>query len=279
MRSRRSARLPGADARGLREPLDRRLRERRQALRRVLGAGVRDSSVHAAQLHRHAGRRLHDGARDGALDAHHPVARDAAVHLFGLHDLRRRGAVDAERGAAARVHARALDGSDRADRAAAARDRQHHRHVLHAGDVRRLRAARAPAGRAGPADHGRDPDRDLHAAAEGLLRRRDRHEPFTGITWARIPHFFNSPYYVYQYATCFASAAKIAQADHGRRHGRRARRASASSTLLRSGGSDYPMELLRKAGVDLSQPDTVSAVVDQLDGLVTRLERELERQA
>jgi oligoendopeptidase F len=46
--------------------------------------------------------------------------------------------------------------------------------------------------------------------------------------------------------------------------------------LLRAGGSDYPMELLRTAGIDLSQPDTVRAVVDQLDGLVTRLERELE---
>jgi oligoendopeptidase F len=49
-------------------------------------------------------------------------------------------------------------------------------------------------------------------------------------------------------------------------------------TLLRSGGSDYPMELLRTAGIDLSQPDTVRAVVEQLDGLVTRLERELEAQ-
>ena len=35
------------------------------------------------------------------------------------------------------------------------------------------------------------------------------------------------------------------------------------------------MELLKKAGVDLSQPDTVRAIIDQLDGLVTRLEAEL----
>jgi oligoendopeptidase F len=45
--------------------------------------------------------------------------------------------------------------------------------------------------------------------------------------------------------------------------------------LLRAGGSDYPMNLLARAGVDLSQPDTVRAVVKQLDGLVTRLEAEL----
>jgi hypothetical protein len=37
------------------------------------------------------------------------------------------------------------------------------------------------------------------------------------------------------------------------------------------------MELLRKAGIDLSQPDTVLAVVDQLNDLVTRLEAELNR--
>ena len=46
--------------------------------------------------------------------------------------------------------------------------------------------------------------------------------------------------------------------------------------LLRAGGSDYPMNLLARAGVDLSQPETVRAVVQQLDGLVTRLEAELE---
>jgi oligoendopeptidase F len=46
-------------------------------------------------------------------------------------------------------------------------------------------------------------------------------------------------------------------------------------TLLGSGGNDYPMEQLKKAGVDLSQPDTVRAVIEQLDDLVTRLEKEL----
>jgi oligoendopeptidase F len=97
--------------------------------------------------------------------------------------------------------------------------------------------------------------------------------PFTGITWARIPHFFNSPYYVYQYATCFASAARLSREIM---HGSRPDEARARYlSLLQSGGSDYPMEQLKKAGVDLAQPDTVRAVLEQLDDLVTRLEREL----
>jgi len=93
----------------------------------------------------------------------------------------------------------------------------------------------------------------------------------TGITWSRIPHFYNSPYYVYQYATCFASAARLAQEIMSGSN--RAR--DLYLELLRSGGSNYPMELLKTAGVDLSQPDTVRAIVNQLDGLVTRLEQEL----
>jgi oligoendopeptidase F len=99
----------------------------------------------------------------------------------------------------------------------------------------------------------------------------------TGITWARIPHFYNSPYYVYQYATCFASAARLARQIMHATGTERAEARDRYLTLLRAGGSDYPMELLKKAGVDLSQPDAVRAIVDQLDDLVTRLETELGR--
>jgi oligoendopeptidase F len=97
----------------------------------------------------------------------------------------------------------------------------------------------------------------------------------TGLTWARIPHFFNSPYYVYQYATCFASAARLSKEIM---HGSEADRAESRERyldLLKSGGSDYPMALLKKAGVDLVQPDTVRAIIEQLDDLVSRLEREI----
>jgi oligoendopeptidase F len=46
-------------------------------------------------------------------------------------------------------------------------------------------------------------------------------------------------------------------------------------TLLKSGGSDHPMTLLKRAGVDLSRPEAVQAVVEHLDALVSKLERAL----
>jgi len=92
------------------------------------------------------------------------------------------------------------------------------------------------------------------------------------ITWARIPHFYSTPYYVYQYATCFASSAQLMKQLTSTPPGERADVIDRYLTLLKSGGSDHPMTLLQRAGVDLSQPQTVHAVVEQLDTLVTQLE-------
>jgi oligoendopeptidase F len=101
------------------------------------------------------------------------------------------------------------------------------------------------------------------------------HEPLSHVTWARIPHFFHSPYYVYQYATCFASTARLMQDVRSTDPSTRADAVERYLSLLRAGGSDYPMALLGRAGVDLSLPDTVRAVSTELDQLVARLEREL----
>ncbi len=95
--------------------------------------------------------------------------------------------------------------------------------------------------------------------------------------WARIPHFYNSPFYVYQYATCFASSAKIyedmiKQKDSKKREETRKKYIE----LLSSGGSDFPMEQLKRAGVDLSKKETIDAVGKQLDLLLDRLEKEIK---
>ncbi|MBW7894159.1 MAG: oligoendopeptidase F [Opitutaceae bacterium] len=99
-------------------------------------------------------------------------------------------------------------------------------------------------------------------------------DEFYRSTWTRIPHFYNSPYYVYQYATCFASSAQLYQAMTEGAEEARAAALERYLTLLKSGGNDYPMELLKRAGVDLTQRDTIQAVITQMDALVTQLEAE-----
>ena len=103
----------------------------------------------------------------------------------------------------------------------------------------------------------------------------DEEEP-SRLTWARIPHFFSTPYYVYQYATCFASTARLMQDIRSTDRGRAGEAVDRYLALLKAGGSDYPMNLLAQAGVDLSQPDTVRAVSENLAVLVAQLEQQLE---
>ncbi|HEX3645429.1 MAG TPA: oligoendopeptidase F [Vicinamibacterales bacterium] len=98
------------------------------------------------------------------------------------------------------------------------------------------------------------------------------YDELSRLTWSRIPHFYSTPYYVYQYATCFASSAQMMQQLTTGSEAERAAAIDRYLTLLKAGGSDHPMPLLQRAGVDLGKPETVRAVVAQLDRLVTQLE-------
>ena len=98
------------------------------------------------------------------------------------------------------------------------------------------------------------------------------------IFWARVPHFFNSPFYVYQYATCFASSAilyekMINSSDESEKK----QTLEKYIQLLSSGGNDFPMEQLKKAGVDLSKIETIEAVAKQFDLLLDKLEVEISK--
>ncbi len=95
--------------------------------------------------------------------------------------------------------------------------------------------------------------------------------------WTRIPHMYRTPFYVYQYATCYASSAQIYKniTSGSMKEQREAR--DRYLQLLKSGGDDYPMNQLKQAGVDLTQPETFLAVVQQFNDLVSLMEKEIDK--
>lgn len=82
--------------------------------------------------------------------------------------------------------------------------------------------------------------------------------------WSFIPHFYRA-FYVYQYATGFSSAVAIAE------HILTTGDASGYRKFLTTGGSDYPLEELKLAGVDLTKPDTVASALRVFDETVDEL--------
>lgn len=99
------------------------------------------------------------------------------------------------------------------------------------------------------------------------------------IIWARIPHFFNSPYYIYQYATSFASSANLYDRITNEKYSVEERESAKEAylTLLKSGGNDHPMSQLKKAGVDLEKEESFHAVAVEFDRLLNILEEELNK--
>lgn len=86
--------------------------------------------------------------------------------------------------------------------------------------------------------------------------------------WARIPHFYNA-FYVYKYATGYSAATAIS----GKILAEGEPAAKAYIEFLKTGESDYPIELLKIAGVDMSKPDPIKAAMDTFNNLLDEFEK------
>jgi len=86
--------------------------------------------------------------------------------------------------------------------------------------------------------------------------------------WSRIPHFYNA-FYVYKYATGYSAATAIS--SRILREGKPA--ADDYIRFLKTGESDYPIELLKIAGVDMSKPEPIRNAMDKFNELLDEFER------
>jgi oligoendopeptidase F len=86
--------------------------------------------------------------------------------------------------------------------------------------------------------------------------------------WSYVPHFYYN-FYVYQYATSFTAAAALSEKALNRDAGTIA----GYLNLLSAGGSDYPIELLKKAGVDMTTPQPLEATMIQLNRVMDEMEK------
>ena len=86
--------------------------------------------------------------------------------------------------------------------------------------------------------------------------------------WSRIPHFYRA-YYVYQYATGMSSAINVARSvrDEGEPAQKR------YLEMLAAGGSDYPMDILKRAGVDLTQRQPLQVAIEEFEGTIAEMEK------
>lgn len=90
--------------------------------------------------------------------------------------------------------------------------------------------------------------------------------------WAYIPHLFYTPFYVYQYATSFTASMLIYEnVKKGKAHA-----FENYISMLKAGGSTYPIEEVKLAGVDLTNKEAFIAVTNRMSELVDELEKLLK---
>ena len=109
---------------------------------------------------------------------------------------------------------------------------------------------------------------DIYSKYWGPSMQITEEEAFS---WARIPHFYRN-YYVYAYATSFAAGEKVS--ERVQNEGQAG--IDGFIAFLSSGSSDYPVELLNLAGVDMTTSEPFEAVSRKMNFLMDELEKILE---
>lgn len=87
-------------------------------------------------------------------------------------------------------------------------------------------------------------------------------------TWARVPHFYYN-FYVYQYATGFAASEALAAKV--KLEGEPA--VKKYMDFLKAGSSDYPINILKNAGVDMNSPEPILAVTKKMSQIIDEIEK------
>jgi oligoendopeptidase F len=93
-----------------------------------------------------------------------------------------------------------------------------------------------------------------------------------GAEWTYIQHFFIYDFYVYQYATSLIASTSLAKAIREELPDGRTEARDRYLTMLASGGSDYPVELLRRAGVDMTTSKPFLAAMEEMNRTMDDIE-------
>ena len=116
-----------------------------------------------------------------------------------------------------------------------------------------------------------------------------------GSEWSRIPHF-HTPFYVYKYATGYSAATAFSEAilheagkkcSHESRNNDKTESVTATRkpdsavekylAFLHAGGSDYSLNILKEAGVDLNTPQPIQVTLDKFAGKLNELKELLQK--
>jgi oligoendopeptidase F len=115
---------------------------------------------------------------------------------------------------------------------------------------------------------------DLVRTYYGHARGVCKVNPLYGVEWAYIPHFFYD-FYVYQYATSIVASTSLARGirEEAATHPAHFPKRDAYLAMLAKGGSEYPIDELKGAGVDMTTSAPFKAAIREMNAVMDEMEK------